>query len=66
MEIEVPSIKTSIFQRKNTPENGKIVGYGAITEKLKLSIPSPNTLSLITEKSKKYNTKFWQVKIYSS
>jgi hypothetical protein len=61
MEIEIPSIKTSVFQGKNTPENGKIVGYGAIIEKLKLSIPFPNTLSLITEKSKKYNTDYWKV-----
>lgn len=61
MEIEIPLIKTSMFQGKNTPENGKIVGYGAIIEKLKLSIPFPNTLSLITEKSKKYNTDYWKV-----
>ncbi|WP_158974412.1 Fic family protein [Cellulophaga sp. L1A9] len=61
MEIEIPSIKTSVFQGNTTPENGKIVGYGAIIEKLKLPIPFPNTLSLITEKSKKYNTDYWKV-----
>ncbi|ADV48160.1 filamentation induced by cAMP protein Fic [Cellulophaga algicola DSM 14237] len=61
MEIEIPSIKTSVFQGNTTPENGKIVGYGAIIEKLKLPIPFPNTLALITEKSKKYNTDYWKV-----
>jgi hypothetical protein len=61
MEIEITSIQASIFQGKNTPENGGIVGYGAIIEKLKLSIPFPNTLSLITKKSKKYDTEYWNV-----
>jgi Fic family protein len=61
MEIVIPSIETSIFQGKNTPEKGKIVGYGAIIEKFKLPIPFPNTLSLITEKSKKYNIDYWKV-----
>ena len=61
MEIVIPSIETSIFQGNTTPEKGKIVGYGAIIECLKLPIPFPNTLSLITEKSKKYNTEVWNV-----
>ncbi|MDO7173726.1 Fic family protein [Mariniflexile sp. AS56] len=61
MEIVIPSIGTSIFQGKNTPEKGKIVGYGAIIENLKLPIPFPNILSLITEKSKKYNKEDWKV-----
>ena len=61
MDIIIPSIKTSIFQGNTTPEKGKIVGYGAIIEGLKLPIPFPNVLSLITEKSKKYNTGDWNV-----
>ncbi|SIS54385.1 Fic/DOC family protein [Zobellia uliginosa] len=61
MEIAIPSIETSIFQGKTTPEKGKIVGYGAIIENLKLPIPFPNTLSLITQKSKKYNQEGWKV-----
>lgn len=61
MEIVIPSIETSIFQGNNTPEKGKIVGYAAIIEHLKLPIPFPNTLSLITEKSKRYNTEVWKV-----
>jgi len=61
MEITIASIETSIFQGKNTPEKGRIAGYGAIIEKLKLPIPFPNILSLITEKSKKYNIDDWKV-----
>ncbi len=61
MEIVIPSIETSIFHGKNTPENGKIVGYAAVIEKLKLPIPFPNIVSLITEKSKKYNNDHWKV-----
>lgn len=61
MEIQIPSIETSIFQGKNIPDKGKIVGYAAIIEKLKLPIPFPNTLSLITEKSKKYTVDYWKV-----
>lgn len=61
MEIRIPSIETSIFQGKTTPEKGKIVGYAAIIEKLALTIPFPNTLALITEKSKKYNNEDWKV-----
>tara|TARA_R110002050_G_scaffold204522_4_gene340189 strand:- start:116517 stop:118061 length:1545 start_codon:yes stop_codon:yes gene_type:complete len=61
MEIVLPSIETSIFQGKTTPEKGKIVGYGALIENLKLPIPFPNTLALITEKSKKYTNEDWKV-----
>ncbi|WP_218599218.1 Fic family protein [Polaribacter sp. NJDZ03] len=61
MEIIIPLNETSFFQGRNTPERGKIVGYGAIIESLKLPIPFPNTLSLITQKSKKYNNTYWKV-----
>lgn len=61
MGIVIPSIEASIFQGRNTPEKGRIVGYGAIIESLKLPIPFPNVLSLISEKSKKYNTEYWKV-----
>ncbi|MFZ3565084.1 Fic family protein [Tenacibaculum finnmarkense] len=61
MEIIIPLNETSFFQGRNTPERGKIVGYGAIIESLKLPIPFPNRLSLITKKSKKYNNDHWKV-----
>jgi hypothetical protein len=61
MGIEIPLIETSFFQGRSTPEKGRIVGYGAIIESLKLPIPLPNVLSLITTKSKKYNNDYWKV-----
>lgn len=61
MEMKISLIETTIFQGKTTPEKGKIVGYGAIIESLKLHIPFPNTLSIITEKSKKYSIENWNV-----
>ena len=61
MDIVIPAIETSIFQGKTTPENGNIVGYGAIIDHLKLPIPFPNTLALITKKSRKYTNDAWQV-----
>ena len=61
MEKKIPLIETTIFQGKITPEKGKIVGYGAIIESLKLPIPFPKTISIITEKSKKYSTENWNV-----
>jgi hypothetical protein len=61
MAIEIVSIETNVFQGKTTPEKGKIVGYGAIIENLKLPVPFPNFLSIITEKSKKYHIEDWKV-----
>ena len=61
MEIVTSLVVTSIFQGKTIPEKGKIVGYGAIIEGLKLPIPFPNTLALIADKSKKYSNDKWKV-----
>lgn len=61
MERKIPLIETTIFQGEITPEKGKIVGYGAIIDSLKLPIPFPKTLSIITEKSKKYSAENWNV-----
>ncbi len=61
MKKEMSSIETSIFQGRTTPEKGKIVGYGAIIENSNLQVPFPDTLSIITKKSKKYITENWKV-----
>ncbi len=55
------SLKITVFHGLKAPEEGSLVGYGAIIERLKLSIPFPTSLSLITEKSKKYNIDNWKV-----
>ncbi len=55
------SIQVSSFHGRTVPEKGKIVGYGAIIESMKLPVPIPDTLSLIQEKIKKYSIKGWQI-----
>ena len=59
--------KTNFFQEKSifhgvqTPENGTLVGYGAIIEALGLEMPFPNTLALISEKRRQYRVPGWIV-----
>ena len=55
------SIQVSNFHGRIVPEKGKIVGYGAIIENMRLPVPIPDTLSLIQEKINKYSIKGWRV-----
>lgn len=55
------SIKTNTFHGRQTPEDGLLVGYGALIERLKLPIPIPHRLSLIAKKTKKYQADGWFV-----
>ena len=55
------SLKISIFHGQKAPEEGFLVGYGAILEAYQLEIPIPNTLSLISFKKRQYKTDNWQV-----
>ena len=55
------SLKISIFHGIQAPEEGFLVGYGAIIEAYKLALPIPNTLALISTKNRKYSTGQWQV-----
>ncbi|MDP1747055.1 MAG: Fic family protein [Bacteroidota bacterium] len=55
------SIKMPSFHGRLLPENGAIVGYAAIIETLKLPVPIPQTISLISEKNKKYEQQGWKV-----
>lgn len=61
MEIQTSAIQASIFQGRTCPEKGYIVGYGAIIESLGLKVPFPETLTIITEKSKKRTVEGWQL-----
>lgn len=61
MKTKIQAIDTTLFEGKTTPEKGKIVGYSALIERLKLPIPFPDVIALITEKSKKYETTEWKV-----
>ena len=51
----------NVFHERVAPEQGTLVGYGAIIDSLKLAVPIPNQLSLISKKHKQYAVQGWQV-----
>lgn len=55
------SLKISVFHGLKAPEEGTLVGYGAIIEGLGLAMPFPNRLSLISEKRRSYENENWKV-----
>lgn len=55
------SLKISVFHGNKAPEEGLLVGYGAIIESLGLAVPIPNNLALISTKNRKYKTEQWQI-----
>lgn len=58
------SQRISVFHGMYTPEEATLVGYGAVIDGLKLQMPLPRRLSLISDKRKRYDTESW--KVYSS
>ncbi len=55
------SRKISSFHGLATPEEGILVGYGAIIETYQLAVPIPNVLSLISFKKRQYTDNQWRV-----
>jgi Fic family protein len=55
------SQKISAFHGRMTPEKGNLVGYGALIDFLKIDVPVPNQLALISEKHRQYSNEAWQV-----
>ncbi len=55
------SHKISVFHGRQTPEVGLLIGSGAVIDALKLSVPLPNRLSLISEKHRQYEKSGWLV-----
>ncbi|MCX6303532.1 MAG: Fic family protein [Bacteroidetes bacterium] len=55
------SLEISAFHGISAPEQGKLVGYGAIIDALKLSVPIPLRLALISKKRRQYKTDGWLV-----
>lgn len=49
------------FHGRSTPEQGFIVGYGAIIDALDLPVPLPYTLALISKKNRRYQNEGWNV-----
>jgi len=61
MNTNCISPKITVFLGRLAPEEGFLVGYGAIIENYKLSVPIPSRLSLISQKKRKYESDNWQV-----
>ena len=55
------SLKITVFHGIKAPEEGNLVGYGAIIEAYNLAVPIPNQLALISSKKRKYTTEHWKV-----
>lgn len=50
-----------VFHERIAPESGQLVGYGAIIDFLKLDMPFPKQLAMISEKHKRYSKDDWHV-----
>ena len=61
MENTLFSQEITVFHGKQAPEKGILVGYGAIIDALKLEVPLPDRLALISEKNRRYDNIEWQV-----
>ncbi len=55
------SRKISVFHGRFAPEEGIVVGYGAIVDSYSLNVPMPKVLSLISSKKRQYKNDQWQV-----
>ena len=55
------SKKTPIFHGKQVPEQGSIVGYAAIVNKLNLQIPMVNPITLVCNQNRNYQNKDWLI-----
>lgn len=55
------SLKISVFHGRKAPEEGILVGYGALIEGYTLDMPLPHRLTLISSKKRQYTTDQWQV-----
>jgi hypothetical protein len=55
------SQEISVFQGRTVPEEGTLVGYGAIITAYKLPVPIPIQLALISRKHRQYKTDGWLV-----
>jgi Fic/DOC family len=55
------SLNVTVFHGRMAPEEGVLVGYGAIIESYKLATPLPSILTLISQKKRQYKEGQWQV-----
>jgi len=55
------SRKAPIFHGRQTPEEGLIVGYAAIVDRLKLNMPVTTPITLVSNQNKTYQNKEWKI-----
>lgn len=55
------SLKKLVFHGKQSPEEGNIVGYAAIIEKLSIQMPMINPITLVCNQNKSYQNKDWRI-----
>ncbi len=55
------SIEITVFRGRKPPEEGILVGYGALIHTYDLPVPIPGVLSLISSRNRKYTTGQWQI-----
>ena len=55
------SLTAPVFHGLNVPEEGAIVGYAAIIDRLKLPVPMPFPITLVSDKNKKYETENFRI-----
>jgi len=55
------SQQITVFHGRTTPEKARLVGYGAIIEAYKLSMPMPERLALVSYKNRQYKNQQWQI-----
>lgn len=61
MNIKRFSLQLNVFHGRAVPEDGVIVGYGAIIEAYKLAVPIPEKLTFISTKKRQFENKEWKV-----
>jgi hypothetical protein len=61
MGIKCFSLQLSVFHGRKVPNEGALVGYGAIIETYKLPVPLPQQLAFVSSKNKQSETDAWKV-----
>jgi hypothetical protein len=61
MNIKHFSLQLSVFHGRTVPEDGVIVGYGAIIEAYKLAVPIPVKLTFISTRKRQFENNEWKV-----
>lgn len=55
------SHKAPVFHGRKLPEDGFVVGYASIINRLKLTMPMPGLIAMVCNQNKKYQNEEWKV-----